>query len=52
MGWEYPEGRTLRTEWVSRKAVPAPLPLTPLPRWGEGNRSLLGIAEERCHYIL
>ena len=41
--------------WVSLnheeniQAVPAPLPLTPLPRWREGNRSLSSFSRDKGH---
>jgi len=31
------------------QAVPAPSPLTPLSRWGEGNRSLLRLSRDEGH---
>jgi len=36
------------------QVVPAPSPLTPLPRWGEGNRSLSSFSrDEECRpYVL
>jgi hypothetical protein len=35
-------------------AALAPSPLTPLPRWGEGDRTLSGFSshEDCCHYIV